>query len=109
MSQNPAERKETVVRVYTSPKDFERDTPRFAAEGWIVASVTHRQPRRGCGRILLMGVIFAFIFPPKPELVVTYERTVLAPGYARCYSCGTINRYERTSTFCTNCGKPLRR
>ncbi|MGB3328917.1 MAG: hypothetical protein WBA46_08180 [Thermomicrobiales bacterium] len=106
---SPYERKQSVVRVYTNSRDYAEDIVRFADEGWSVESVTERHPRRGCGRILLMGVIFAWIFPPKPELVVTYSRVVLDKGLARCRACGAINRYGKGATHCTTCGTPLTR
>lgn len=109
MSRNPAERTESMVRVYTKPSDYSKDAAKLASDGWIAGNVTERQPRRGCGRILLMGVVFAFIFPPKPELVVTYTRTVLQKGFVRCFACGTINESGKGHEFCVNCGAALRK
>lgn len=104
---HPAERQESMVRVYTKPEDYSRDAAKLAKDGWVAAQVTERQPRRGCGRILLMGVIFAFIFPPKPELVVTYTRTTLQKGFVRCFRCGAINQTGKAHEFCVNCGAAL--
>jgi hypothetical protein len=35
--------------------------------------MTERQPRPGLLRIVTLG-LFSLVFPPKPELVVTYKR-----------------------------------
>ena len=100
---------ETMVKVYTNPKNYAKDAKDLAKDGWKAENVTERQPRRGCGRILAMGVIFAFIFPPKPELVVTYSRERLNKGYVRCWSCGTINQAKQKRFFCTKCGSQMER
>ncbi|HEU0164617.1 MAG TPA: hypothetical protein VFQ54_06185 [Thermomicrobiales bacterium] len=114
MSKNIAEKAETMVRTYTATKDYSKDAKQLAKEGWRVAEVTRHERRRGCMRILMMGVIFAWIYPPKPEIIVRYERAILNKGFARCYSCGTINRipkFERGQPHvftCSNCGAELR-
>lgn len=100
-----AEKRETMVRVYKKPEDYERDAAKLAKDNWSVDSVTERRPRSGCGRIALLW-LWALVFPPKPELVVTYARVTLNKGYVRCFSCGTINR-DTKGAICTNCGVPL--
>ena len=57
---------ETMVKEYKGPKAFQRDAPRQAEQGWRVIGQTEHRPRQGCLRIIMMGFIFAFIFPPKP-------------------------------------------
>lgn len=101
------ERAETMVRVYKKPDDFHKDAVKLAKDGWGVAHMMERRPRQGCARVVLMGFLFAFLFPPKPEIVVTYERAVLAKGYVRCYSCGTINRVVGKRFSCVKCGVEL--
>ena len=60
------------VRRYRNEKEYQKDAGKMAAKGYEVQSVVSEQPRSGCGRILTIG-IFAAIFKPKPELVVTYR------------------------------------
>lgn len=67
---------ETMVREYKGVKAFQQDVARLAPEGWTVLQQNEFRPRQGCMRILLMGFIFAFLFPPKPLIVVTYSRPV---------------------------------
>lgn len=100
------ENRETVVRVYKKPKEYEKDASKMAKDNWSVESVTERRPRSGIGRIATL-MLLALVFPPKPELVVTYARVTLKKGYVRCFSCGTINR-DKKGAFCTNCGVPLK-
>lgn len=60
------------VRRYKDEKAYQKDAAKLARQGYEVASVVSEQPRSGCGRILAIG-LFAAIFKPKPELVVTYR------------------------------------
>lgn len=62
-----------MVRVYKSPEAYRKDAAKLAKQGWSVQSVTERRPRSGCMRLLLLWFV-VLIFPPKPELVVTYVR-----------------------------------
>jgi hypothetical protein len=64
---------ETRVRTYSSPVAFNRDAANMARDGWAVASSMERRPPIGCVRIILTGFL-ALLFPPKPEIVVTYRR-----------------------------------
>jgi hypothetical protein len=66
-----------VIRQYQSQNAFEKDARRMAKAGYVVQSVTSEQPRAGCGRWLTLG-IFALIFKPAPELVVTYVSVLVA-------------------------------
>ena len=70
---------ESQVKTYKSMGDFQRDQPAMAAQGWTVTSTMSHQPRQGLGRIVLLGFVFAAIFRPKPQIVVTYTR-ILQPG-----------------------------
>ncbi len=105
---SPVETLESHVVVYKNPKAYEKDAPKLAKKGWKVESVTERKPRAGIGRLLSLGFV-TMIFPPKPELVVTYSKSTLKKGYVRCFSCGTINRDERgnKTQTCTKCGVQL--
>ena len=64
----------TMVRVYTDPGRYRKDAERLAREGWRVEQVTEHRRRSGCLRVFLLLGIFALVFPPKPEIVVTYVR-----------------------------------
>jgi hypothetical protein len=68
-------KKTIVVKRYKSDREYQRDAARMTRDGYVVQGITSEQPRSGCGRWLTIGV-FALIFKPKPELVVTYA---LAP------------------------------
>lgn len=64
---------QTMVRTYRSSSDYAKDSAKLLSDGWTVLTVVTQQPRSGCGRILLIG-IFAAVFKPKPEIVVTYQK-----------------------------------
>ena len=61
---------ETKVKEYKDRAEFDKDAGKMSKDGWRVVSTTERTQRSGCVRILLLG----FLFPPKPHLVVTYQR-----------------------------------
>lgn len=65
---------ETMVRVYRGTAAYRREAQRLAQEGWVVANTVEHRPRSGCLRVFLLLGIFALVFPPKPELTVTYVR-----------------------------------
>lgn len=64
--------KSIIVKRYKSEKQYQRDARRLAKHGYEVASVVSEQSRSGCLRILMLG-LFAWLFKPKPVLVVTYR------------------------------------
>lgn len=68
---------ETMVRTYKKAKDYQKDAQKLGKQGWRVVGTVEHRPRSGLGRIttgvLTLG-IGALMFPPKPEIVVTYER-----------------------------------
>ena len=64
--------KSIIVKRYKSQAAYQRDAGRLAKQGYTVTDVTSEQPRAGCLRILTLG-IFAWLFKPKPVLVVTYK------------------------------------
>jgi hypothetical protein len=64
---------ETMIRVYKSNSAYQHDARKLAGQGWRVVSVTERRPRAGIARIVLL-MFLVLIFPPKPQLVVTYSR-----------------------------------
>ena len=108
---------ETQVGIYSNPNNYARDAKRLAQSGWVPISVTERRPRAGCLRIVTLG-LWTLVFPPKPELVVTYQRgllqqppsvTFIAPSYplpptgaAYCPSCGALRAHG--DAFCAQCG-----
>jgi len=61
------------VKVYKNNKRYERDAKKLGKKGWKVISVVQEKRSAGLGRWALIG-IFAPLFPPKPVLVVTYEK-----------------------------------
>lgn len=110
MSAGAVDRHETMVRVYKKPDEYQRDAQRLAAQGWIVANTMERRPRAGCARILTLG-LFTLVFPPKPELVITYSRVVgsgtgvasaLEPQFIACPQCG--GPVPVSAQFCPSCG-----
>lgn len=60
------------VKTYKSSKDFQRDQKRLAKQGWAVQSTTSHQPRRSVGGLLFKP--FAMLRPPKPQIIVTYQK-----------------------------------
>jgi hypothetical protein len=64
---------ESVVRRYRNRSEYEQDLERQADAGWIVASVAEQYPRLGCTSVLLAPFRWRTM-PPRPQIVVTYER-----------------------------------
>lgn len=64
---------ETMSRTYQNQEAYSTDAARLAGQGWRVTNVTEHQPSTGCARGCLLG-LFALVWKPKPELIVTYER-----------------------------------
>jgi hypothetical protein len=62
-----------MVRVYSSNSAYQKDAAKLAKQGWTPITVTERRPRAGCARIILLWWL-TLLRPPKPELVVTYQR-----------------------------------
>ena len=107
-----AEPFETMVRVYKETKDYQKDQSKLAKDGWTTATMVERKPRAGIGRIATLGVM-SVVRPPKPELVVTYQRLKPSKGKPKamaqgghCPKCGVS--VSGTATFCSNCGQKLR-
>lgn len=100
------EQVESMVRVYKNPKAYQKDASKLAKDQWQSDSVTERKPRAGIGRILSLG-FFTLLFPPKPELVVTYTKRTLNKRFVRCFSCGRILKKVRGGTVCSGCGTDL--
>lgn len=67
--------KDLIVRRYRSQAQYQHDARRMLRRGYEVASVTSEQPRAGCLRGCLLGLL-ALLFKPKPVLIVTYRRVV---------------------------------
>lgn len=72
-----AKQKLIEVKRYKTEKEYQKDARKMTERGYEVQSVVSEQPRSGCARWFTIG-LFAAIFKPKPELVVTY-RLVTAP------------------------------
>ncbi|RLT40295.1 MAG: hypothetical protein DWI58_11265 [Chloroflexi bacterium] len=64
-----------LIREYKTQDEFQRDAALLRMADWRVASSLSRYPRAGCMRILTLG-FWTLVFPPKPVLIVTYERDV---------------------------------
>lgn len=63
--------KSILVKRYKDERAYQKDAQRMVRRGYKVTSVTSEMQRAGCARILTLG-IFTLLFPPKPQLVVTY-------------------------------------
>lgn len=61
---------ETTTREYADQGEFQNDARKMAKQGWRVVGQTQLTQRSGCLRTLLFGLFF----PPKPHIVVSYER-----------------------------------
>jgi len=105
---------QTLVRVYKSNGAYQSDAAQLARQGWLPTSVTERRPRAGCARIVLLWWL-TLLRPPKPELVVTYQRVqpqmpvavyaaTIPPG--ACPRCGHVN--ADGAFYCGNCRMQLR-
>src|SRR4051794_18555624 len=68
---------ETMVRTYKDTDDYQKDQKKLAKDGWSTQAMVERKPRAGVGRIVTLGMA-SVIRPPKPELVVTYQRAIVA-------------------------------
>lgn len=62
-----------VVRRYKTEREYQRDAGRMVKRGYRVAHVVSEMRNAGCMRWLTIG-LFALIFKPSPEFVVTYQR-----------------------------------
>jgi hypothetical protein len=60
------------VKSYPDQRAFQRHAAELATDHWVVSSVVERKPNAGCLRIALLWW-FVLIFPPRPELLVTYR------------------------------------
>lgn len=67
---------ETTIKTYKTPKEFQKDQPKMAKQGWQVQNTSSHQPRPGLGRIALLG-FGAMVFKPKPQIIVTYQRDMM--------------------------------
>lgn len=67
---------ETMVRVYKNTRDYQSDAKKLANKGWSPTNTVERRPRAGCLRLALLWWLI-LLRPPKPELVVTYQRSRL--------------------------------
>lgn len=66
------------VRTYRTSRAMQRDQQRMMRDGWYVVNTVHNQPRSSLLRLILIG----WIFHPKPEIIVTYQRGPAMPMYA---------------------------
>ena len=63
----------TVVKTYATDDQYRFDARRMALDGWTVVNVVQEKRPPGCERIGCCG-LFALLIPPRPVLVVTYQR-----------------------------------
>jgi len=63
-----------IIKRYKSDKEYQREAAQMMKQGYKVAQMTSERPRAGCLRIILTGGLGVFLWPPKPQLVVTYIR-----------------------------------
>lgn len=111
----------TMVRVYKGHAAYRKDAEKLARDGWQPVSVTERRPRSGCARILLLWFV-VLIFPPKPALVVTYQRMPQPTAFTMPYS-APMTRYNPATDpirnapvvinqaiggRCPNCGREVK-
>lgn len=94
MVERVAERTESMVREYKYPRQYAKDCQKLAKEGWVVQNVSERWQRH-------------LLLPSKQQTLVTYTRTTLNKGYARCAACGEVNQYGKGHSHCTTCGTIL--
>jgi hypothetical protein len=74
--------KDTQVITYNNPTDFNNDVSNRNNNGWTVVSTTEKTRNPGClGVILTLGL--RLIFKPKPQVVVTYQRSEIVVPYTR--------------------------
>jgi len=71
-----------MVRIYHRSSAYQRDAKRLAKSGWFPINTVERRPRAGCVRILFLWWL-VLLRPPKPELVVTYQRIKTDSGLAQ--------------------------
>jgi hypothetical protein len=69
-------RRETTVRVFWHSRDLVEDQVAPARYGYDVTYVLVWRPQLGYWRLRLLGVLFAYLLPSRPEQVVTYARWV---------------------------------
>jgi hypothetical protein len=65
---------ETTVKTYDNPKEYHKDAPKMARDGWSVQQTSEYQPDRSLAGKLF--VPFGMITKPAAKLVVTYQRPV---------------------------------
>jgi hypothetical protein len=107
---------ETMVRTYKDTGDYQKDQKKLAKDGWMTTAMVERKPRAGVGRIITLGLVAA-VRPPKPELVVTYQRAIAdkaakpqrskgaSSASLSCPKCG--QGIPDNARFCNNCGQKL--
>lgn len=75
-----------MVKTYKAKKQqqaaeaMRRDAQKLAAQGWEIASQSWEPGRGGCLRTVLLGFVFAFVFPPAGSLSVTYRMAPPTPA-----------------------------
>lgn len=65
---------EVIAKTYDKELHYIRDVSDLATSGWRVVSTTVFQPRSGWARILFSLGWLAVVYPPKPQIIVTYQR-----------------------------------
>jgi hypothetical protein len=72
MQYYPHQQPVQTVRTYRSSRQMERDQRQMNARGWAIINTVHNQPRASLLRLILIG----WLFRPKPEIIVTYQRAL---------------------------------
>ena len=74
--------KDTEVITYRNPTAYNNDAGNRTKDGWTVVGTTEKTRNPGClGAILTLGL--RLIFKPKPQVVVTYQRSDIVVLYTR--------------------------
>jgi hypothetical protein len=102
----PVETVETMVRVYKDTGDYDKDQRKLAKDGWLTLTMVERTPRAGIGRMATLGLM-AVVRPPKPELVVTYQRTKPSKG-KKPQAAPPMPTMQGGPNFCPNCGHAVK-
>ncbi len=84
-----------IVRDYDSHEAYAREAPYMTQNGYTIVSVVETKQRSGCGRFFALGLL-ALVFPPKPHILVTYQRSQTAapslPDTSRVPASASLDR-----------------
>ena len=74
--------KDTEVVTYNNADAFNGDASKRTRDGWTVVSQTEKTRNPGCLGVLLTGG-FRLIFKPKPQVIVSYQRSDVVVTYTK--------------------------